>query len=27
MHTPSLKIEEGIEFPNVITIKQLPGKA
>jgi hypothetical protein len=27
MHTPSLKIEEGIEFPKVITAKQLPEKS
>jgi hypothetical protein len=24
MHTPSLKIEEDIEFPKVITVKQMP---
>jgi hypothetical protein len=24
MHIPSLKIEEDIEFPKVITVKQLP---
>jgi hypothetical protein len=27
MHTPFLKIKEDIEFPKVITAKQLPGKA
>jgi hypothetical protein len=27
MHTPSLKIEEDIEFPKVITAKQVPKKS
>jgi hypothetical protein len=27
MHTPSPKIDENIEFPNLLTAKQLPGKA
>jgi hypothetical protein len=27
MHTPSPKIKEDIEFPKVLTAKQLPGKA
>jgi hypothetical protein len=26
MHTPSRKIEEDIEFPKVITAKQMPKK-
>jgi hypothetical protein len=26
MHTPSYKIEEDIEFPKVITTKQISGK-
>jgi hypothetical protein len=27
MHTPSRKIEEDIEFPKVITAKQMPEKS
>jgi hypothetical protein len=27
MHTPSPKIKEDIEFPKMLTAKQLPGKA
>jgi hypothetical protein len=26
MHTPSHKIQEDIEFPKVLTAKQVPGK-